>query len=194
MCGCATSTWKWKIGKTAHTHTHTHIPVWEHNKTLEMFTLAEWPTLPITWTLSSSVFLKKQEWTIKAFTAVLPRNINTCLADIWKFISWNNTVGLKSSAAPTTAKCYKYEVCSSYCSLRPCQCKTRGTETHIVPQAESTWLWQRVSVFTWNAAERSCRPSCMFCCSWFWMLIFFSLVSVDRGNARITACSPTEHR
>ncbi|KAF3832669.1 hypothetical protein F7725_026334 [Dissostichus mawsoni] len=24
-------------------------------------------------------------------------------------------------------------------------------------------------------AERSCRPSCMFCCSWFWMLIFFSL-------------------
>lgn len=56
-------------------------------------------------------------------------------------------------------------------------------------------IWETfASVFTWNSAERSCRPSCMFCCSWFWMLIFFSLVSVDTGNALITACSPTTHK
>lgn len=46
--------------------------------------------------------------------------------------------------------------------------------------------------FTWKVAELICSPSCMLCCSWFWMLIFFSLVMEAIGKLRITVCSPTE--
>lgn len=39
-----------------------------------------------------------------------------------------------------------------------------------------------------------CSPSCMFCCSWFCIVIFFSLVMEAIGKLRITVCSPTTGR
>lgn len=47
--------------------------------------------------------------------------------------------------------------------------------------------------FTWNTAEVICSPSCMLCWSWFWMVIFFSLVIEAMGTLRITVCSPTKN-
>ena len=44
---------------------------------------------------------------------------------------------------------------------------------------------------TWKDADVICSPSCMFCCSWFCTVIFFSLVMEAIGILRITVCSPT---
>lgn len=47
--------------------------------------------------------------------------------------------------------------------------------------------------FTWKVAEVICKPSCMLCCSWFCIVIFFSFVTDAIGKLRITVCSPTEN-
>lgn len=47
---------------------------------------------------------------------------------------------------------------------------------------------------TWKDADVICSPSCMFCCSWFCTVIFFSLVMEAIGKLRITVCSPTTGR
>lgn len=44
---------------------------------------------------------------------------------------------------------------------------------------------------TWKDADVICSPSCMFCCSWFCIVIFFSLVMEAMGKLRTTVCSPT---
>lgn len=47
---------------------------------------------------------------------------------------------------------------------------------------------------TWKDADVICSPSCMFCCSWFCIVIFFSLVIEAMGKLRTTVCSPTTGR
>lgn len=47
---------------------------------------------------------------------------------------------------------------------------------------------------TWKDADVICSPSCMFCCSWFCIVIFFSLVMEAMGKLRTTVCSPTVNR
>lgn len=80
---------------------------------------------------------------------------------------------------------------------RACQnekkCQNDGLVSWVTHIPRHHCMEKTCHLITWQDAERSWRPSCMFCCSWFWMLIFFSLVKVDTGKALITACSPTAH-
>jgi len=51
------------------------------------------------------------------------------------------------------------------------------------------------AVVTWKMLDLSCRPSCSHWLRWarYWTLSFFSLVSVDTGNARVITASHAAH-